>query len=170
MEFPPELERDLRQGIRQARMVNCCCCFVAPAMYLICLCGSVLGGQWERFLAGFGLLRWGDPLVQGLEIGAGAILFLALVLPPRLGHMRDSRGALAVLKMRNLASSALVAGVAVCGLVLGVKIGPEAASLSLLICAVAMVAGLAVFPRERLWREALNIAGRIGPKVMDYKG
>jgi hypothetical protein len=170
MEFPPELERDLRQGIRQARMVNFSCCFVAPAMYLICLCSSVLGGQWGRFLAGFGLLRWDDPLVKGLEMGAGAVLILALVLPPRLGHLRDSRGALAVLKMRNLASSALVAGIAVCGLVLGVRIGPSAASLSLIICAVAMVAGLAVFPRERRWREVMTIAGRIGPKVMDYKG
>jgi hypothetical protein len=159
MAFPPELERELRQSVRQARMVAFVCCFVAPAMYLISLGSQALRGHWELFLGGFGRLPWADPRVPAALSGAGLALILALVLPDRLGRLDEPRAALGTLKARNLVSCALLVAVAVGGLYLGVKLGPPAASLSLVLCLAPVARGWFVFPREDRWRRTMG-AGR----------
>lgn len=156
MPFTPDMERELRQSVRQARLVAFTCCFVAPAMYLLSLGSQVLAGRWGGFLAGFGRLPWEDHRVSGSIAGACAALALALVLPPRLGRMSDPRSALGALKARNLLGSALLATMAVCGLYVGVKIGPPAASLSLALCLMPMVRACFVFPTEAGWRAAMT--------------
>ena len=52
---------------------------------------------------------------------------------------------------------ALLVAVAICGLVLGVKIGPPAASLSLVLFLAPMVRGWFVFPSEARWRRAMAV-------------
>jgi hypothetical protein len=151
----PDLERPLRIAFRQARMVAFVCGFVAPAMYLLTLGSQVLHGHWEQFLGGFGRLPWGDPRVPRALGAAALALVLALGVVPRLFRPQGPESALGVLRARNLLASALLAAAAVCGLWLGVKIGPPAASLSLALCLAAMAGACAVFPRERRWREAL---------------
>ena len=159
MTFGSELERELRQAVRQARLVAFTCCFAAPAMYLISVGSQALGGRWERFLDGFGRLPWSDPRVPWAVAAALLAFALSLVLPGRLGHPRDSRSALAVLRARNLARSALLAAVAVCGLYLGFKLGPPAASLCLVLCLAPMARGFFVFPTESRWRETMTRTG-----------
>ena len=155
MPLSPDLERELRQSVRQARLVAFTCCYVGPAMYILSLGSQALRGRWELFLAGFGRLPWGDPRVPGALAAASVAMALALVLPPRLGRLGDARATLGVLKARNLLSSALLVAVAICGLVLGVKIGPPAASLSLVLFLAPMVRGWFVFPSESRWRQTL---------------
>ena len=46
--------------------------------------------------------------------------------------------------------------VAVCGLCLGVKIGPPAASFGLALCLVPMVRCWSLLPSEARWRAALD--------------
>jgi len=163
MAFPPELERELRQSVRQARMVAFTCGFVAPAMYIISLGSQVLRGRWRLFLAGFADLPWADPQVRVAMAAACLTLALALILPPRLGRPRSPRSALATLKVRNLVGSALMAVVAVFGLRLCVQIGPPVASLSLAICLMPMVGCWAVLPAESRWRDIMADAGRLIP-------
>jgi hypothetical protein len=163
MTYSPAFERELRQSARQARMVAFTCCFVAPAMYIITLGSQAFRGQWHLFLGGFGRLPWADPRVPGALAVAVLALSLALVLPPRLGRAGDDRATLGALKARNLLSSALLVAVAVCGLFLGVKIGPPAASLSLVLFLATMVRGWFVLPSESRWRQALAEGG--GPDV-----
>jgi hypothetical protein len=158
MAFPPELERELRQSVRQARMVAFVCCFLAPAMYLLTIGSQAYGSRWGLFLTGFGRLPWADPRVPWLLAGACMALALALVLPPRLGRPLDPGSALGALKLRNLVSAALLAGNAMCGLYLGIKIGPPAASLCLSLCLITMIRGCFVFPSEARWRAAMTRA------------
>jgi hypothetical protein len=160
MSFSPDLERELRQGVRQARMVAFVCMFAAPAMYLVCLYSQVLRGRWQLFLGGFNRIPWADrrvPVALGVAILA---LALAVILPPRLGRTDQPRAALGVLKARNLVGSGLMVAVAICGLYLGVKIGPPAASLSLVLCLVPPLRGWSVFPSEAGWRKSMAGAGR----------
>ena len=159
MSFSPDLERELRQSVRQARMVAFTCCFVAPAMYIISLGSQALRGHWLLFLAGFGHLPWADPRVPGTVAGAALALGLGLVLPQRMGRTGEARATLGALKARNLLSSALLVAVAVCGLFLGVKLGPPAASLSLVLFLVPMVRGWFIFPSESRWRQILAGGG-----------
>jgi hypothetical protein len=158
MSFPPDLERELRQSVRQARMVAFVCLYVAPAMYILSVGSQVLRSHWHLFFGGFSRLPWADPRVPGCVAGAGLALALALLVPPRLGRMDDPRSALGALKARNLLTAALMVAVAVCGLFLAVKIGPPAASLSLVLFLVPVVTGWSVFPSEARWRAAM--AGR----------
>lgn len=158
--FPPDLERELRQSVRQARMVSFTCAFVAPAMYIISLGSQVLRGRWRLFLASFADLPWDENLLRVSLAAACLTLALALILPPRLGRPRDPRAALGALKLRNLLTAALMAAVAIFGLYLGVKIGPPVASLSLVICLLPMVGGWAVLPSESRWRYFMADAGR----------
>lgn len=155
MAFPPDLERELKQSVRQARMVAFVCCFLAPAMYLLTIGSQAYGSRWGLFLTGFGRLPWADPRVPGLIAAAGLALVLSLILPPRLGRLGDPGSALGALKLRNLASAALLAGNAMCGLYLGIKLGPPAASLCLALCLITMIRGWFVFPREARWRAAM---------------
>ena len=155
MPFSPDLERDLRQSVRQARLVAFTCCYVAPAMYLLTLGSQVLGGRWGRFLIGFDRLPWGDHRVSASIAAACMALALSLVLPPRLGRMSDPRTALGALRARNLLASALLAAMAVCGLFLGVKLGPPAASLSLVLCLAPMARAAFVLPTEGRWRATM---------------
>jgi hypothetical protein len=159
MTLGPELERELRQAVRQARLVAFTCCFAAPAMYLISVGSQALGSRWERFLGGFGRLPWSDPRVPWTLAAALLAFVLSLVLPGRLGHPRDPRSALGVLRARNLVRSALLAVVAGCGLYLGFRLGPPAASLCLVLCLAPMARGLFVFPAEARWREAMSRPG-----------
>jgi hypothetical protein len=160
MTFPPELERELRQSVRQARMVAFTCLYVAPAMYILSVGSQVLRSHWHLFLAGFSRLPWEDPRVPACITAASVALGLALILPPRLGRMRDPRSALGALKARNLLTAGLMVAVAVCGLFLAVKIGPPAATLSLVLFVLPMIGGWAVFPSEAGWRAAMAGAGR----------
>jgi hypothetical protein len=160
MAFEPDLERELRQSVRQARMMALTCLFVAPVMYTICLGSQVLRSHWELFLAGFSQMPWDDPQARSAIAVASLALFLALILPPRLGRPRDPRSALGVLKGRNLLTCALMVVLAVSGLYLGVKIGPPAASLSLAMFLVTMLGGWSVFPSEAHWRSVMALAGR----------
>jgi hypothetical protein len=160
MAFEPDLERELRQSVRQARMVALTCMFVAPAMYTICLGSQVLRSHWELFLAGFSQMPWDDPQARGAIAAASVALFLALILPQRLGRPHDPRSALGLLKARNLLTCALMVALAVCGLYLGVKIGPPAASLSLAMFLLTMLGGCSVFPSEAQWRSVMTGAGR----------
>jgi hypothetical protein len=160
MSFSPDLERELRQSVRQARMVAFTCCFVAPAMYIITLGSQAFRGHWQLFLAGFGRLPWSQPRVPGAVAAAALAMALALVLPQRLGQTGEPRAALGALKARNLVSSALLVAVAVCGLFLGVKIGPPAASLSLVLFLLPMVRGWFVFPGESRWRAVMSGTSR----------
>jgi hypothetical protein len=164
MNFSPELERQLRQSVRQGRMVAVTCCFVAPAMYAISLVSQALRGRWGALLDGFGRLPWDEPRVRLLLAAAGLAMILALGVVPRLGRLPDAGSALGVLRARNLLRSALLAGVAVCGLVLGIRIGPPAASLSLVLFLGAAAGGAAVFPSERHWREVMTLAAKVGPR------
>jgi hypothetical protein len=161
MPFSPELDRELHQGVRQARMVAFVCMFAAPAMYIVCLYSQVFRGRWQLFLGGFSGLPWADRRVPLALCAAVLALALALILPARLGRMLDPRSALGVLKARNLVSSALMVAVAISGLYLGVKIGPPAASLSLVLCLVPMARGWRMFPSEAGWR---NTMARSGPR------
>jgi hypothetical protein len=160
MTLSPEQERELRQSVRQGRLVAFTCCFVAPAMYLVSLDSQVLRGHWMLFLSGFSRLPWDDPRVPWSIAGAFLALALSLILPQRLGHMRDPRSALGTLKGRNLLTVALLAAMAICGLYLGVKIGPPAASASLALCLIPAARGLFVFPTEARWRALLNTVNR----------
>jgi len=156
MPLLPDLERELKQSVRQARLVLFTCCFVAPAMYLVCVGSQALAGRWGLFLAGFGQLPWDDSRVPGSIAAACAALALSLLLPPRLGRLRDPHSTLGTLKARNLLTSALLAAMAVCGLYVGVKVGPPAASLSLALCLAPMARACFLFPTEAGWREALE--------------
>jgi len=156
----PDLERPLRTAFRQSRMVAFVCGFVAPAMYLLTLGSQVLHGRWELFLGGFARLPWGDPRVPGFLGAAGLALALALGVVPRLFRPRTPEAALGALRTRNLLASGLLAATAACGLALGVKLGPPAASLSLALCLAAMAGAWSAFPRERRWREVVAAAGR----------
>ena len=164
MEFPPDLERELRQSVRQARMVSFTCTFIAPAMYIISLGSQVLRGRWRLFLASFADLPWDENLLRVSLAAACLTLALALILPPRLGRPSSPRAALGTLKLRNLLTSALMAAVAVFGLYLGVKIGPPVAPLSLVICLLPMVGCWAVLPSESRWRYFMADAGRHLPQ------
>ena len=155
MTFSPDLERELRQSVRQARLVAFTCCYVGPAMYILSLGSQVLRGRWELFLSGFGRLPWGDPRVPGSLAVAVVAMALALVLPQRLGRTGQGRTSLGTLKARNLLASALLVAVAISGLYLGVKIGPPAASLSLVTFLAPMVRGWFIFPAEARWRRAM---------------
>ena len=159
MPFPPELERVLRQSVRQARMVAFVCCFLAPAMYLLTIGSQAYGSRWGLFLTGFGRLPWADPRVPWLVAAACVALALSLVLPPRLGRMGDPGSALAALKLRNLARAALLAGNAMCGLYLGIKLGPPAASSTLVLCLAAMIRCAFILPSEARWRTQLSRRG-----------
>ncbi|GEM_PF-1628104 len=160
MTFTSELERELHQSVRQARMVAFTCCFLAPAMYVLTLGSQAYGSRWDLFLRGFGRLPWDDLRVSRLIAAAFLALALSLFLPPHVGHMRDPHSALGTLRVRNLICSALLAAIAVCGLYLGVKIGPPAASLTLALCLVPMARACFIFPREARWRAAMNQANR----------
>jgi predicted cobalt transporter CbtA len=125
-------------------------------MYIVCLGTQAYRGSWAPFLGGFSRLPWSDPRVPG-ALAAGAVaLALALGLPGRLGRLDPPRSALATLRARNLLSSALLVAVAVSGLYLGVKLGPPAASLSLVLILAPMVRGWFVLPREARWRAAIG--------------
>jgi len=156
MTLPPDLERDLQTSVRQARLVALTCCYIAPAMYLLSVGSSALRGRWRLFLGGFGQLPWADPRVPGALALAAAALLLAWLLPPRLGRRARGRAALGALRGRNLLTCALLVLVAVSGLFLGVKLGPPAASLSLVLFLAPMAAGLARFPGTARWRQALE--------------
>jgi hypothetical protein len=138
-------------------------------MYAISLAAQALRGRWRLYLAGFGRVPWGDPLVPLLLGSAATALLLAMAVVPRLGRMPNAPAALGVLKVRNLLRAALLAAVAVCGLVLGTRIGPSTASLSLAMFVVAALGGWAVFPSEAQWREVMNIAARMGTRLMDVR-
>ncbi len=156
MALAPEQERELRLAVRQARLVAFTCCFAAPAMYLISVGSQALGGRWQWFLVGFARVPWNDHRVPWAVAAASLAFALSLVLPGRLGRMGDPRAALGALRARNLARSALLAAVAVCGLYLGIKLGPPAASVCLALCLVPMARGFYVFPSESRWREAMS--------------
>ena len=157
MPFPPDLERELRQSVRQARLVAATCCFIAPIMYLLTLGTQAFHGRWAQFLAGFGQVPWTDPRVPGALAVAAVAMALAVVLPARLGRMTPPGSALAALRGRNLLSSALLVAVAVSGLFLGVKLGPPAGSLSLILILAPMARGWFVFPRAARWRAAMGL-------------
>ena len=156
MSFPPDLERELKQSVRQARLVAATCCFIAPLMYILCLGTQAYRGSWALFLGGFGQLPWTDHRVPGALAAAAVALVLALAVPGRLGRLDTPRSALAALRARNLLSSALLVAVAVCGLFVGVKLGPPAASLSLVLILAPMVRGWFVLPREARWRAVIS--------------
>jgi len=153
MPFPPDLERELAKSVRQARLVAATCGFIAPVMYLMSIGTQALRGHWALFLGGFGRLPWADPRVPGALAAAALAMGLALVLPRRLDRGKASMGAL---RGRNLMSCALLVCVAVCGLYLGMKLGPPAASLSLVLCLLPMVRTVFIFPSEAGWRARLN--------------
>ena len=127
MALPPVPDRDLETAVRQARLVAFTCCYLAPAMYVLSFASQVLRGRWQLFFAGFGQLPWADPRVPGALAAAAAALALAFILPARPG----GGATLARLRGRNLLTCGLLVLVAAAGLYLGVKIGPPAASLSL---------------------------------------
>jgi len=156
MAFAPDLERDLETALRQARLVAFTCCYLAPAMYILTFGSQVLRGRWQLFLGGFSQLPWADPRLPGALACAGAALALAVLLPPRLGRAQPGRPGLAVLRGRNLAACGLLVVVAVAGLYLGVKLGPPAASTSLVLFLVPVIRGFASFPSGARWRAALT--------------
>ena len=65
MPFQPDPERELKQAVRQARLVAATCCFIAPIMYLLTLGTQAFQGRWGLFLAGFGQLPWADSRLPG---------------------------------------------------------------------------------------------------------
>jgi len=155
MPFSPDLERDLNKSVRQARLVASTCCFIAPIMYIVSIGNQALRGHWALFLGGFSRLPFSDHRVPGALAVAAVALALAVTLPERLGRFSDPRSTLGVLRARNLLSSFLLVGVAVSGLFLGMKIGPPAASLSLVLFLAPMARGWLVFPSETRWRKAM---------------
>jgi hypothetical protein len=155
MATPPDPQRELDQTVRQARLVAFTCCFLAPIMYTYSFGTSVLHGRWQLFFAGFAGLPWADPRVPGSLAAAAVAMTLALLLPPRLGRL-DGGSALNTLRLRNLLCCALLVAVAVSGLFLGVKIGPPAASASLILFLAPMVRGLLDFPSQARWRKVIG--------------
>ena len=160
MAFSPDLERELNKSVRQARLVASTCCFIAPIMYFACIGTQALRGQWRLFLGGFGRLPWADPRVPGALAAAAVALALSVLLPARLGRLDEPRQALGTLRGRNLATSGLLVAVAICGLFLGMKLGPPAATLSLCLFLATMARGWFVFPSEANWRAVM--AGSAG--------
>jgi len=156
MTYTPDPERELKLAVRQARLVALTCGFLAPVMYLFSLGTQALGGRWGLFLTGFGRLPWADRRVPALLVTALLALALSVLLPPRLGRMDSPRAALGTLKLRNLVTSGLLAATAMCGLYLGIKLGPPAASSTLVLCLAAMIRCAFILPSEARWRAQLS--------------
>src|SRR5208283_1958862 len=102
MKITAELERDLRQTLRQARLVAGACTILAPIIYAGTVGSQTLGGRWQAFFAGFDRVSWEDPRLPRLLAAGSLALALALVLPPRIGRIASPRGALMLLWLRSL--------------------------------------------------------------------
>lgn len=153
---PTGQEHEVRTALLITRVIGFAMCYAGPAVYIFVLGIVVLGGQWEAYFQSWAGVPWQHPVLLALLAAAGMTFVAAFVVPSLLlrGAMSSSTPAITVLRTRSIITFALLEAIAIYGLVLGFVAGASAAPLSLVLMLVPPVGGLALMPREEVWREA----------------
>ena len=154
MPVDSQQERSLQQNLRTARIVAAILSFVMPTLFLLTYGIRVLHGHFALFLNGFAAVPWHNPIVMPL-IGISAVaLGAAAFLPERIAHYSQYQHATPFgrLKIKHILVCVFLEYLAVFGMLLGI-LGPDPATLALLLFCLPMAGGILMFPNEAKWRE-----------------
>ena len=150
----PVQEKTFNDAILAARVTWFVLCFLVPLGLAGVHLFQVLHGSPGAYFAGFGGVRWWHPSVFIPVLASVLVLASAAVLPEHLAcaGQRRERSIFVRLRNRHTFTCVFLDAIAACGLVLGLVLGPQLASLALALMLVPVVAGCIIFPNGSDWR------------------
>ena len=162
--MPQNQESNLESNLRVSQILAVALGFLTPVVYIAVYAIAVLQRNPSGFWVGFRAVPWGDPVLLVLLLTALGMLGAASMAPDFLA-VRTPQGSSSLfgrLRVRLVIACAFLESIAVLGLVLGFVLGPEMASLSLVMLLVPVVGVILLFPRKAEYQAELDRAQREG--------